>query len=641
MEKNRSCIGFFLLIKNIIVNKRLALSVFLVLMPIITFANTNEFEAYTTKHFKTKALNNKLFENRTWLKLGHYNANTFLKGYQSSIISSKFFLSKNGSTSPKEELLATIDSIFSQQQDANKAVQCLFPARFIWLKRQFPDLINFVPIQKCTKFAEWIQELKPETISLIFATGYLKNPASLYGHLLLKFNSSRYSTELLDTSINYGADIPKGEKMVLYILKGIFGGYQAKFSEAEFYNNNKLYGSLELRDLWEYTLKLTKQDIELLTAHIWEILNVRFKYFFFKRNCALEMAEALEVVMPENILNKNRPWILPHNVFSSIVKKNLVKKTKGIPSRQNLFYIRYFKLSKQEKAAVKRYINAKDKDDFLRSLNLNDNSKNNVINALLDYYAFIGVSRENAAEYKKENYRLLNHQFKLPVFMEDELVYDAVPPHKEQLPTMTQLSYFSNKFNGKGVYLRVRPAYFDSLSINYSHAPFSSLSMFDTRLKIQNKKLELNNIDFLKIKTLGLSKTDLKNDRGYAWKIRLGIEPINLQNKSHLVGFAEAGIGRGIYIGKKSAAYMMLDTRVESSDLNLSLTPYIGFVSTINKKMTVNFLLGYKNYLKDNQKDSEIYKVSMRFGSKIDWDVRLEYKKDISSEVIFSVAKYW
>jgi len=67
------------------------------------------------------------------------------------------------------------------------------------------------------------------SVSLVYATGYLGNPASYYGHVLLKINSDGDTqTALEDQAINFGAIIPDNEGMVSYILKGLMGGYESR-----------------------------------------------------------------------------------------------------------------------------------------------------------------------------------------------------------------------------------------------------------------------------------------------------------------------------------------------------------------------------------------------------------------------------
>src|SRR3989344_2742899 len=140
-----------------------------------------------------------------WHELIHYEKSLWSSsGYESSIQNPEFFLSENGKYDPKAELIAT-------------------------LKKNEEDL------SKCFGYQKWAIESKVNSISLVFATGYLGNPASYFGHPLLKLNKGLVNGKLLDITLNFGAITPAEENPVVYVLKGLFGGYQASFSQLQFF----------------------------------------------------------------------------------------------------------------------------------------------------------------------------------------------------------------------------------------------------------------------------------------------------------------------------------------------------------------------------------------------------------------------
>ena len=71
-----------------------------------------------------------------WLKLVHYQPKIF-GGYKATIGSESFYLSPCGKTNPEKELDATI-ALFQSNDDKTK---CLFPARYMFLKKN--GLINY------------------------------------------------------------------------------------------------------------------------------------------------------------------------------------------------------------------------------------------------------------------------------------------------------------------------------------------------------------------------------------------------------------------------------------------------------------------------------------------------------------------
>jgi hypothetical protein len=83
----------------------------------------------------------------------------------------------------------------------------------------------------CPKYEDYLDAFSTHSASLIFASGYLGNPASMFGHVFLKFNGES-EDGLLDNTFSYGAKVPDNENKLVYITKGILGGYQGKFSPA-------------------------------------------------------------------------------------------------------------------------------------------------------------------------------------------------------------------------------------------------------------------------------------------------------------------------------------------------------------------------------------------------------------------------
>lgn len=63
-------------------------------------------------------------------------------------------------------------------------------------------------------------------------------------------------------------------------LKGISGGYDAKYSSNHYYRYNINYAEVEMRDLWQYTLNLTSDEKTILIAHAWELLFTEYRYYF-------------------------------------------------------------------------------------------------------------------------------------------------------------------------------------------------------------------------------------------------------------------------------------------------------------------------------------------------------------------------
>lgn len=198
---------------------------------------------------------NELAQDPVWLKLLHY------KDGQGEVLTKKFFLSSDGTYDPAAELLATLDAYsepWSAKDNNDTHARCRFPARYFWLSSHvaLPDYSPQPP--QCTRLSKWSLPDQVTSTSIFLVSGYLGNPASVFGHTLLKFNTESQDDQagLFDLTVNYGAVVPENESTLRYIIYGIGGGYQAGFSDRYFYTQDLVYSRKEFRDIWDYQLYL-------------------------------------------------------------------------------------------------------------------------------------------------------------------------------------------------------------------------------------------------------------------------------------------------------------------------------------------------------------------------------------------------
>lgn len=139
-----------------------------------------------------KAKELKLSQDSKWLNMLYYEKNKLSKGYESIFDSENFFLSKDGRKNPGLELEATIRSFFDENHLSfnniykNKQyAQCAFQGRYQWLKKRLNFDLRKLKQRKCNDFNKWHKSLNPQSATLVFASAYLNNPASMFGHTFL------------------------------------------------------------------------------------------------------------------------------------------------------------------------------------------------------------------------------------------------------------------------------------------------------------------------------------------------------------------------------------------------------------------------------------------------------------------------
>lgn len=273
----------------------------------------------------TPQRNSELSNASTWLKLLHY------EGQQSVIDSHLFFLSPDGYRDPALELAATLQGLQDPLRflgPEGVPVGCAFPARKKWLERELK--ITF-PTVSCSDLESWLKNLNADRVSMLFAGAYPKNPASLFGHTVLRFyndKSERKKDPLLSYVVGFGAITDPNDNRASYILKGIFGGYTGVWSLEPFYEKLSAYNNSESRDLWEQQLNLTPDEVDTLLRALWELhLYGKTPYYFIQKNCSYRLLGLLEIARPTSELRSTFNYMtLPYETLRALETHGWLKK---------------------------------------------------------------------------------------------------------------------------------------------------------------------------------------------------------------------------------------------------------------------------------------------------------------------------
>ncbi len=300
-----------------------------------------------------EAVLDRLSGHPTWRRLLHVERAGNRSRVTPAIVTPAFYLTSSSPLlSPHDELVATLEAFGRATPDESSRVakvpaddpQCRFPARLHWLSHRLPDTIGALPRVECPALNSWLDIDAIDALSLIHVSGHFSNPASAFGHLLLRVESVGPGSVrgLLDLGINFGAVVPPQDGPLVYVLKGLFGGYQAGFTDQSFHVHDAVYSATEQRDMWAYQLNLDADQRRFLLLHLWELRQARFTYYFLRHNCAWYLSALLELVL-EQPIRERRPWQLPSAVFGRIDQLKgadglpLVTKVSFVPSLERQF----------------------------------------------------------------------------------------------------------------------------------------------------------------------------------------------------------------------------------------------------------------------------------------------------------------
>ncbi len=337
----------------------------------------------------------------TWHALLHYRP-ALLGGVKSTIDSDNFFLASDGKTNPIAELKATIALFDTDVNDKEK--QCLFPARYHYLKERgliqstFPD---------CAEYQQFKKDLNPAGITLLYTDAYMNNPSSLFGHTLMRVDIPEGRTQLVAHGINYGAYADERTAGALYAIYGLTGGYYGGFTVKPYYQIINTYNNLENRDIWEYTLNLTPDELNFLVDHIWEVGHTQTRYFFFTENCSYLLMEVLDAVRPSLKLADDFPaQTIPLDTLKAVnARSDLIAKTHYRPSRQRRIAYRYQQMTPVEKAALIAYL---EKSDTEKINSLSESEQIHVWDAAYEYVQYQWIKQDvTLKEYRKKSFQIL------------------------------------------------------------------------------------------------------------------------------------------------------------------------------------------------------------------------------------------
>lgn len=582
-----------------------------------------------------------LSRSTTWHYLVGYEADTKTdSGFSSEIKSDDFFLSPSGRIDPYEELLATVEAF--RLSSGQEISQCRYPGRYAWLSQVLN--LQSLGIEKaiCQEYLDWSSQGRAN-ISLMYATGYFKNPASYYGHIFIRVSEpKRYvsQSDVLNTpTLNFGARIPEGDGMIKYIVNGIFGGYTGRFTTAPYYKNLQTYVENDFRDVWEYALNFGPQEKSIVLGHLWELLNAEYTYYFTKRNCVYRIAEALDIHKLERYKNNKKAWLAPQELLFLLGKQeNLVGDVTYYPSRQSQLYGAYTDLSEEQKLFTKDFVDEQVGFDAPLFSEAEDVSKASILDALLSYYQYKASRDDIAAHSIARNNLALKQRFF--VHSNKKAISPPAPPHSSR-----PISYvYTGRDAEDSYYLGIRPAYYDILDAQAGHTAFATLTMAEMQFAVREGEVVLKQLNAVDIQSTERPSTRLPGDRSYSWEF-------NVRSYNDVYSEYEqryelrAGVGKSWYYFNEKLALTGLMAFGIDTHHGSEKDGYLGYklrlASRLSSKTTLAAVVT-QSYVPDLDRSLE-HKIGITVRQELNKhiDLRLGYQRYADEEAVLQVGYYW
>lgn len=279
-------------------------------------------ELISVQDYVQLAEQKKLEQDITWKRLLYAEDSS-----KSEVSYSGYFLASDGQNNIKNEMVADITALF-QQAEPNQSIRCKFPARSQWLMQQLNITTQQLPQVSCPEFEQWYGQIKPYKATLIYATDFMGNPSSMFGHTLLRLDpKDQKQLNLVSYAVNYAATVNREDNWS-YAWKGLIGDYPGEYSLMPYYRKVKEYGDFESRDLWEYELNLSPEETAFLVKHMWEMQKVSFPYYFVSDNCAYRLLGLIDLVRPDSNLRHQFSYAaIPVETIKAVDRQGLIKET--------------------------------------------------------------------------------------------------------------------------------------------------------------------------------------------------------------------------------------------------------------------------------------------------------------------------
>ncbi len=567
-------------------------------------------QAYALENDKSALT--KLADDSQWLNLYRYHKVGL--DNDSTVVNDSWFFHPEGRHNPYLELEAAIEIL---SKDENK--RCLFPARTLFLKHK-----GLLQTQKdtCPKYEYFAKKLKLKNVWIVFASYYVNNPSSAFGHTLFKIQGEGHEeNDYLEYGANFAAQATTANPLA-YAVLGLTGGFLGNYGLLPYFVKIQEYNDSETRDLWEYKLNLNDFEKKLFLAHLWEMDQAQYKYYYLTENCSYHLLWFLDAIRPSLKFREKMPYfVLPSETLSILnSEKDFVSQIKKRPSQFNVVQARYNLLTDQAKDYwndEKKFIpqdqfTSEEKADYLDfGIDYLDLNYRNELNQEVKTKGgkFTSLKREIQGERSKLNLDTKH----LPVETNNS-------PEQIHPPRIIALGYDWRQYEALGsqkksihqnMLLRYRFAFHELLDDPKGAPTWSELIMgkITARYDETDKKAYLD--QFTLFKTHANQQTIL-SPFALTWLVEMGARD-HLFSANHDFGpYVKSHIGYN-WQNNNHLLRFIIPFEVDYSSSNsfiksnwkLVTQPSLSYYLLLSKKMRINLDLGliWRSYLKEYWKE--------------------------------------
>lgn len=458
----------------------------------------------TTDELIAQAHSLKLSQTRYWHLLMHSPQD------ESEIDDDAFFMAQDGKYNLTSELDATIRHLNEDSNRSDESLFCRFPARRAWLEHELN--VSFGQ-GECYAYAALVEKMDPQKVTLVFPTAHINSPASMFGHTFLRIDSSMNS-KLMSYAINYAAQTDETNG-VTFAYKGLFGGYYGFYSMLPYYEKLKEYRDSESRDVWEYDLNFTPDEVMAMVRHIWELQRINSWYFFFDENCSYHMLWLAEIARPSVRLREHFTYhVIPPQTVRAFEEEGLVGTKHFRPSKRTKL-LAYEQQLTPASTQVTKALASGDVKAHEKSFGTEDRYVLEAAAELVEYDYIEGKITKEV--YAKRYHELLSTRAALG---HGEILPIAPKSNPDTAHHAARISVAQGWFDQRSpLLIGWRPAFHDLSEDDTGHLSGAQIEFLDVQAGIDHDKLSLEKLTILSLASITPVSHFFKP---FSWRMKSG-----------------------------------------------------------------------------------------------------------------------
>lgn len=597
-----------------------------------------------------------LADEPAWKALLHCSGNWISSGCASQVDDPRFFFSSHGKTNPSAELDATLAAFFSDQPLPNdtETAACRFAARYSWLdsRLQFDQVL--LPPPDCTRLQQWLTDIDPIGISLIYPAAYLNNPASSFGHSFLRIDGRGQDekTRLLAYTASYAAatdDAPG----IWYAIQGIFGLYPGYFSISPYYIQVRMYSDLESRDIWEYRLNFTAAETTFILKHIWELGPFYSRYFFFDENCSYELLWLYQAARPEIRATDLFPLsaIPVDTVRVAVESTPLLEQAVYRPSLSTTLRSWTKALDSEGQRRARRLARGEIDPSAPQFTALTLHEQGAELDAAIDFLKYLLAKEAIGKEEGEARLFALTKQRSAVPLQGSAVRVDVPPVRPDQGHHTGRLDFGVGVRNSQAFgEFGYRPAYHDLLDPQQGFPEGAQLKFLSARLRYyEERSARLEEFTPLSIQSLAARDEFL---RPLSWQFSAGVERLYLgEGHEPLAPVSKGGVG-GAWVGDGGALSYLLATGEADQSSHLSqdyaagFGPAAGMIYDVSDRWRIGLEAYVRRFIFGDNDTRRTLRLEQRFTIERDTAVRFSLETTHQhghedSELLFSINRFF